>query len=93
MPEFDSALGRVELTAERIRHIIRFHPEVRLYLRHLPATLARPDFVRRSKFDALVRICYYRLKGQKYLAVVVKTNERNFILTAYITYEIQHQPL
>lgn len=85
MRKFESPFGAVELTEERERHILMFHPEVGRYKNHFPNTLAHPEFIRRSKYDLTVYILYGLIQTKKYLAIVVKTNHRNFILTAYLT--------
>ena len=91
MELFVSPLGEVELTDERERHIVEFHPEMRLYRQYLTEAIAKPDTIRRSIFDPQVRILYYFLKNaDKYLAIVVKIDHRKFILTAYTTHEIKH---
>lgn len=86
-------VGEVELTDERWRHILTYHPDVHKFQRQIAATLATPGTMRRSKDDPHVLIFYRRIVRLKYLAVVVKTNRRNFILTSYLTERIQHQPL
>lgn len=91
--KFKSSLGEIELTEERERHIFQFHPEVRKYRMHFAKTLSAPDFIRRSKFDTAVLIFYRLLQTKKYLVIVVKTNKRSFVLTAYVTDKIQHQTL
>lgn len=90
MERFDSVVGPVELTGERKRHIVQFHPEVKASLKHFNNTLSQPDFMRRSRFDPKVFILYRALPHKKYLAIAVKTNKRNFVLTAYLTNKIQH---
>ena len=93
MERFDSIFGLVELTQEREKHIFTFHPEVRHQRKYFSLTLAKPKIIRRSRFDPKVFIFYRSLPRKKYLAIVVKTNKRNFILTAYITNKIQHNAL
>lgn len=90
--QFNSIFGKVELTQERKKHIFEFHPEVRSYRKYFPETLTKPDVIRRSKSDQAVLILY-KLLQKKYLAIVIKTNKRNFVLTAYLTDKIQHQSL
>ena len=86
MRHFTSSLfGSVELTDERLRHIITFHPEVKLYVKFFKDTLSKSDTVRQSNTDPQVKIYYKSLRRQ--------SNHRNFILTAYITTKIQHKPL
>ncbi len=94
MERFDSVLGTVELTEEREQHISQFHPEVKALRTQFPDTLSQPDFMRRSRFDPKVFVLYQTLPHKKkYLAIAVETNQRNFILIAYLTNKIQHIPL
>lgn len=94
MTWFDSNFGQVELTDERWQHIFEFHPGVARYRKYFRQALANPDIIRRSRHDLWAFIFYHRLKKiGKYLAIVVKTNQRNFILTAYLTDKIQHLPI
>ena len=92
MEIFESAFGRIELTEERASHILEFHPEVKGLLKQFKSTLQKPDIVRKSKFDDKVYI-FYRLTKQKFLAIVVKTNHRCFVLTAYLTDKPQYLPI
>ena len=93
MERFDSALGTVELTDEREQHIFAFHPEVKATRKYFAITLSEANVMRRSRFDPKVFIVYRALSQNKYLAIAVKTNRRNFILTAYLTNKIQHLAL
>lgn len=93
MEQLDSEFGPVELTAERLSHILDFHLEIRSFLKYLPQTLSKPEIIGRSKSDPKVLIFYRTVKPQKFLAIVIKTNFRNFILTAYLTDKIQHSKL
>lgn len=93
METFESPLGSVELTSERLVHILMFHPEIRSVKKYFKRTLLEPSIMRRSNSDSKVFILYRAVTGQKLLAIVIKTNSRNFILTAYITKKIQHQDL
>ncbi len=94
METFDSPFGKVVLTAERWNHIVMFHPEILSYRKTLQNVLAHPDITRRSKLDPTVKICYSLIpKRNKYIAIVVKTNTRNFVLTAYLTSKIKHLSL
>lgn len=90
MEIFSSPLGDVELTAERERHIFQFHPEVKKFRKQFAKTLSKPDTTRRSRHDPKVFILYLLIK-KHYLAIVIKVNQRNFILTAYITSKIANQ--
>ncbi len=49
--------------------------------------LAKPEFTKPSRRDSTVLIFYGLIKGKNRLriAVVVKTNQKPFILTAYVT--------
>jgi len=85
MKLLDSPFGPVALTKERWQHIITFHPEVRSARKYLSQAVKDPKITRRSKTDSQILICYRKITTGKYLAVVIKTNARNFILTAYIT--------
>jgi len=94
MPIFDSLiLGSIELTNERKLHILTVHPELKLHLEKLSLVLLNPDEIKRSRFDKNVLLFYKffaKIKSGKYINVTVKTvNERNFILTAYITDKIR----
>ena len=93
MVTFKSKFGNVEFTNERERHIFSFHPDVRIFKKYFAITVKNPGFIRKSKFDPKVFIFYYILPNKKYLSVVIKTNARNFVLTAYITKRIQHLPI
>jgi hypothetical protein len=90
MRKFRSPFGNVELTEERRRHILNFHPEVASALGQMVSALSNPDVQKRSKHNPEVIICYrYLPSRKKYLAVVVKRGTRNFILTAYLTQKIR----
>lgn len=84
MESFDSPLGSVELTDERLKHILEFHPEIKAYRKYFAKTLGQPDLIRPSKSDNKTFILY-KLIGKYNLAIVIKTNSRNFILTVYLT--------
>ncbi len=82
----------VELTSERRKHIISKHPEVKSHIKRISQVLASPNDIRISKIDekALLFYKYFAtIKGGKYINVTVKINQRNFILTAYITDRIR----
>ena len=89
MAVFRSPWGFIELTEERRRHIIRFHPEVARYLKYIPLALSRPEKVLPSLHNPAVTICYHFLKHRRlYLAIVMEIGgAHQFILTAYITYK------
>ena len=88
---YDSSVGKIELTDERWHHIVQFHADLRPYVRQFATALIDPSRISRSTSDRKVVIFYRWLpKAGKYLAIVVKTNQRNFILTAYLTNKIKH---
>ena len=81
--------NEVRFTDERLRHMLRRHPEMAFQLHRLAETLARPDAVRVSKSGPAVQL-YYRsypdLRGRnRYLCLVVrKRSSHSFILTGYL---------
>ena len=52
--------NEVKLTNERLRHILRRHPDMAFHMHRFEETLTSPDAVRLPKFDPQVRL-YYRL--------------------------------
>jgi len=55
----DEYATEVKLTDERLRHILRRHPEMGFQLHRFVETLANPDGVRPSKSSPTVQL-YYR---------------------------------
>jgi len=88
MQRYQSVFGQIELTDERLRHVLDFHPEVNVYLDKFEDALGKPDHIKPSKYDASVMIFYRSLPRGKWLAIVVKVNARHFVLTAYVTSRI-----
>ena len=84
MERFESSVGHIELTDERLGHILQFHPELKPHVKQFTKALAEPDFIKPSRRDNAVLIFYKSVSKSKQLAVVVKTNSRHFILTAYL---------
>ena len=86
--------GEVRLTDERLRHILRRHPEMAFQVHRFADTVADPDAVRASRSREDVQL-YYRLypdlRGRnRYLCVVVKRERGySFILTAYLDRKIK----
>ena len=84
----------VRLTDERLRHILRRHPEMAFQMHRLAETLAEPDAVRSSRSSPTVEL-YYRLypdlRGRnRYVCLVVKRGSSDsFILTAYLDRRIK----
>ena len=81
--------NEVRLTDERLRHILRRHPDMAFHLHRFAETLASPDVVSPSRSNPTVRL-YYRLypdlRGRnRYICLVVKREtDYSFILTAYL---------
>lgn len=86
---YKSSLNKdVVLTAERKQHILLYHPDLKPHVPKIKQVLSSPDDIRVSKSDPDVLLFYkhfVKIEGEKYIAVVVKFNERNFILTVYLT--------
>lgn len=91
--KFKTSIGNtVELTLERRQHILEEHPELEEHFDKLRRVLLKPDEVRVSKTDPKVLLFYRyfaKIKSGLFIAVVIKTNERNFILTAHMTDKIK----
>lgn len=82
----------VELTEERKGHILEEHPELLDHFDKLKKVLLNPDEIRTSKTDQQVLLFYHyfaKIKSGLYIVVVIKTNERNFILTAHMTDKVK----
>ena len=86
--------NEVRLTDERLRHILRRHPEMAFQMHRFAETLARPDAVSPSRSSPSVQL-YYRLypdlRGRnRYICLVVKREtDYSFILTAYLDRRIK----
>ena len=84
----DERGNEIRLTDERLRHILRRHPEMAFQLHRLSETLADPDAVRPSRSGQVVQL-YYRLYPDlmgrnRYICLVVKRGAADsFVLTAY----------
>ena len=85
----DERGNEVRLTDERLRHILRRHPEMAFQLHRFAETLASPDAVSPSRSSPAVQL-YYRLyrdlRGRNRYICLVVTREADypFILTAYL---------
>ena len=90
----DAHGNEVRLTDERLRHILRRHPEMAFQMHRVAETLAKPDAVRPSRSSPAVQL-YYRLypdlRGRnRYVCLVVKRGGSDcFILTAYLDRRIK----
>lgn len=84
-PYLDSS---VDLTEEREKHIAERHPELLPEYRDcIIQTLNDPDQVRRSKrFSNALSFSkwFENVRDGKFVVIVVITNDRNWIITAYI---------
>ena len=81
--------NKVRLTDERLAHILE-HPEMAGMASEIERVLRQPQFVRRSRVDASVRLFYefyaQTVVGGKWLCVVVKyAPQTAFVITAYLT--------
>lgn len=85
---------RIRLPKERFSHIRSRHPEVYKQKEKMKRTIARPEFVRKSRYDEKVWL-FYRFYTdtpvtEKYLTVVAKIlNTMGFVLTSYFTDEMK----
>ena len=90
----DDRGNEVQLSDERLRHILERHPEMARQMERIPATLAEPDAVTTSHSSPTVDL-YHRqypdLRGRnRYLCLVVKRRRsHSFILTGYLTRRIK----
>lgn len=84
--------SEVELTEERLQHIIHNHPElISIYAEAMKQTLQKPDQVRlssRFKEARLFSKWFEDIRQGKHFIIVVVTgsnsDSRNWIVTAYI---------
>lgn len=87
--KYKTSINRIaELTPERKAHILSEHPDLEEYFKKVKPVLLDPDEIRISKTDSTVLLFYKffaKIKDGLYIAVVMKINHRNFILTAYLT--------
>ena len=90
----DERGNEVRLTDERLRHILRRHPEMAFQMHRFADTLAKPDAVRASRSSPTVQL-YYRLypglRGRnRYVCLAVKRGSGDsFILTGYLDRSIK----
>lgn len=90
---FTDFFGDEIVLAESVRQMILLkHPEAVDFIDHLDHVLADPDEIRRSVRDERVVLDYRFetdvLKG-KWVVVVVKRIDRNFISTVYATDQVK----
>ena len=90
----DERGNEVRLTDERLRHILRRHPEMAFQMHRFAEALANPDAVRPSRSSREVQL-YYRLyldlrSRNRYICLVVKREtDYSFILTGYLARSIK----
>ena len=89
----DSDGNLIVLTRERLSHITE-HPEISLIEDPVATTVLSPDAVVRSRTDETISLLYKFYEnltiGDKYCCVVIKyAEQRNFIVTAYMTDRIK----
>lgn len=95
MRRFTDEYGNeVRLTDERLRRILRRHPEMAFQMHRFAETLANPDAVSPSRSSPAVHLYYLLypdLQGRnRYVCVVVKRERSySFILTAYLDRRIK----
>ena len=79
----------VRLTAERLEHIERRHPEMSGEEGRILETLASPDYVQEGDSETLIAIKHYEKTPltEKYCCTVYRelSEEDGFVLTAYLT--------
>lgn len=84
--------GQVVLTESVQAVILAKHPEVSEFIGLVGSVLQSPDEVRRSVSDARV-VLYYRYAEEvldgKWIVVVIKRADRNFVSTIYATDRIK----
>ena len=91
--KYKTAIGKsVDLTSERRKHILSKHPELKYHTSTIKKVLSDPDEIRVSKLNDHVLLFYKffdKILGGKYIVVLIKTNERDFILTSHVTDKIK----
>ena len=90
---YNDVLGKEIVLTSAVRSVIlQKHPEVIYFIEDIERILADPDEIRRSIRDERV-ILYYRFDARilngKWLVVVVKQIDRNFVSTIYATDQIK----
>ncbi len=81
---------RIRLTAERVGHILKNHPEMLEYIFDLPEVIADPDYIFKGKKGEFLAV-----KGRKefYLVVVYKEDLKKkdgFVITYFKTKNINY---
>jgi len=84
--------NKIKLTLDRLNHILTTHPEIKGLEDKISITLKDPDIIKQSIYESNVHIYYkhYKMKPkEKHLAVVIRINVNNFVITTYITDRIK----
>ena len=82
---FDEHGNEVRLTDERLRHILRRHPEMAFQMHRLAQTIASPAAVIPSRPSRTVRLYPDLQARNRYICLVVKRGaDYSFILTGYL---------
>jgi hypothetical protein len=88
----DVFFDQIVLTDEVRATILLKHPEVADFIDRIGTALKDPDEVRQSTRDTR-KILYYRFEaevlGGKWIVVVVKRIDRDFIATIYATHRVK----
>lgn len=90
---FTDVLGETVVLSDSVRAVILLkHPEVSEFINRIGDALLTPSEIRQSVHDERV-ILYYRYEDQvlagKFVVVVVKRVERNFVSTMYATDKVK----
>lgn len=90
---YPDVFGETVVLTDAVREMILLkHPEVADFIDKIDKTLAEPDEVRQSLRDER-SVLYYRFEDEvlnsKWVVVVVKRIDRNFISTIYATDQIK----
>ena len=81
---------KVRLTDERRQHLLKNHPEMKVWIDKIGIVLAQPEHVVQSRADPEAELFYVWQEqtrvGPKYLCVVVVAKADDvFVLTSYLT--------
>jgi len=94
MRYYASPFGRIVLTDERLRHILKFHPDVTSCVRFFEETLETPEHMILSIHDPDAVICYcYLPRRKRFLAIVIKTGDHPFVITACLARKMKKSTL
>ncbi|MFH1644180.1 MAG: hypothetical protein ABIA74_03330 [bacterium] len=64
--KFKSKIGKlINLTEERKKHIVEYHPDVKNYFSKISEVLENPDQIRKSKYDSKTLLFYKHFNSIK----------------------------